>query len=66
MILFTNLENVLADGHKFKPIPILKLTTDNEFNTSLLNSSKKQFLDLLKKEAEINGFRIKINDTFFV
>ena len=66
MILFTNLENVFVNSHKFCPVPVLKLTTNNEFKENLLSNSKRKFLNLLKKEARINGFRIKINDKFIV
>ena len=66
MILFTNLENVVAEGYEFKPVPVLKLTTSNEFREDLLSKAKLNFLELLKKEAKHNGFRIKINDRFIV
>lgn len=66
MILFTNLENISFNGCEFRPIPVLKLTTTNEFIENLLSKSEREFLNLLKKEAETNGFRIKINNEFFV
>jgi len=66
MILFTNLENVVVNGHKFYPVPVLKLTTNNKFNEKLLSKPKLNLLNLLKKEAEHNGFRIKINNKFIV
>ncbi len=66
MILFTNLENVTMDGRKHNPVPVLRLTTGNEFKESLLSKAKAVFLNLLKKEARHNGFRIRINDVFIV
>ena len=66
MILFTNLENVKVDGKEYNPIPILKLTTNSRFNKNLLSESKRKLFNLLKEEAEYNGFRIKINDKFIV
>lgn len=62
MILFTNLENVKIDGNEYNPIPILKLTTGNDFDIDALNKSEKKMLNDLKKEAKSNGFRIWIND----
>lgn len=64
MMLFTNLENATVNGRKFKPVPILKLTTGNEFDISSLSEAKREFLKLLKEEAKINGFKIKINNEF--
>ena len=66
MILFTNLENVVVNEHKFYPVPVLKLTTNNKFDERLLSGPKLSLFNLLKKEAEHNGFRIKINDEFIV
>jgi len=66
MILFTNLENVAVNGYKFYPVPVLKLTTNNKFDERLLSSPKLRLFNLLKREAEHNGFRIKLNDEFIV
>lgn len=66
MVLFTNLENVIVEGNTYNPIPVLKLTTGNKVNRSLLSKNQKDMLKLLRKEASTNGFRIKINDEFFV
>jgi hypothetical protein len=66
MILFTNLENVTVDGVRFKPLPVLKLTTGNEFRRNALSKTKLNFLELLEKEARYNRFKIKINDRFIV
>ena len=60
MILFTNLENVKIAEKDYNPIPILKLTTGTGFNISSLNNSQNEMLNLLKKEAESNGFRVLI------
>jgi len=66
MTLFTNLENVVVNEHKFHPVAVLKLTTNNKFDESLLSKSKLSLFKSLKKEAKHNGFRIKINDEFIV
>ena len=66
MILFTNLQDVKIAEKDYNPIPILKLTTGRGFNTKLLKESGKELLDLLKKEAQSNGFRVLINDRFLV
>ena len=66
MILFTNLENVRIDNKNYNPIPILKLTTGSGFNIKNISGPNKETLNLLKKEAEINKFRIIINNNFFI
>jgi len=58
MILFTNLEDVKADGEKYKPIAVLKLTVENHFNENQLSSSQREILKLLRKEAKVNDFQI--------
>jgi hypothetical protein len=58
MILFTNLENVKADGEKYKPIAVLKLTVENHLNENKLSSSQKEVLKLLRAEARVNKFQI--------
>lgn len=65
MVLFCNLEDVKIE-RSYNPIPTLKLTTGRGFDIKTLNDSQKELLKQLKKEAEINGFRIIINDKFFV
>ena len=65
MVLFCNLEDVKIDRN-YNPVPTLKLTTGRGFDIKTLNNSQKELLKQLKKEAEINGFRIIINDKFFV
>jgi len=64
MILFTNLEDVKIDGEKFTPIPILKLTTSDTFKLTDINKPQKEMLEILKKEAQINNFKILLNKTF--
>lgn len=66
MILFTNLENLKIDERNFKPVSILKLTTNKEFNEDDLNGKQKLLLNKLKKDARINKFRIKINENFII
>jgi hypothetical protein len=64
MILFTNLENVEIRGKRYNSIPVLKLTTSSYFTKWLLGRSKT--FDLLKKEAEVNRFKLKVNEEFIV
>jgi len=62
MILFTNLKEVKIGAVKYTPIPILKLTTDIKFSINNLRKSQIDNLRLLKKEAEVNGFQVLINN----
>ncbi|MEK6809014.1 MAG: hypothetical protein AABY14_04975, partial [Nanoarchaeota archaeon] len=66
MILFTNLEDVKIDNGKYAPIPILKLTTADTFKLANMNKSQKEILEVLKKEAKTNNFRILLNREFVV
>ena len=61
MMLFTNLEDLKVDERNYKPVPILKLTTDTGFTLKSLNRSQKNLLTNLKQEAETNGFQVIIN-----
>lgn len=58
MILFTNLEDVKIDNKSYIPVPILKLTIEKGFKAKNLNNSQKKILNLLQREADINGFKI--------
>jgi len=60
MILFTNLEDVKIDSENYNPIAVLKLTVENHFNESNLLESQVKILNLLLKEANVNGFEVKI------
>ncbi len=60
MILFTNLEDVKADGEKYKPIAVLKLTVENHFNENQLSSLQRESLKLLQEEAKNNNFQIQL------
>ena len=62
MILFTNFEDVKIDNKNYKPMPILKLTTKKDFDIKIISNSEKEMLNLLKKEADSNGFEIMINN----
>lgn len=62
MILFTNLEDVKIDDRHYNPMPILKLTTKNDFDIKTVSKSEEEMLNLLKKEADSNGFKIRINN----
>ncbi len=61
MILFTNLKEVKVDNQKFNPVPILKLTTSDNFKLQDINKSQKEILEVLKKEAKTNNFKILLN-----
>ena len=60
MILFTNLKNIKIDSKSYKPISVLKLTIEKGFRSDKITKSQKRVLDILKKEAKINGFKIRI------
>jgi len=64
MMIFTNLENVRINDINYNPIPILKLTTGDEFDINSVSVSQENALRNLEKEAKANGFRILINDQF--
>ena len=66
MILFTNLEDVNVDNKKFNSIPILKLTTIDNFKLEDINKSQKEIMEVLKKEAKTNNFRILLNSEFII
>jgi len=64
MMLFTNLEDVKINAKSYNSTPILKLTTGGEFNINSLKETQRQLFELLKKEAQKNGFKIMINNRF--
>lgn len=64
MMLFTNLKEVKINGKNLNPIPILKLTTGNNFSIEKLNKGQKKLLEVLRKEAETNRFKILLNKEF--
>ena len=66
MILFSNLEDVKVDDKKMNPVSILKLTTGDKFNLEKINKSQGKTLELLKKEAQTNKFKILLNNKFLV
>ena len=66
MILFTNLEEVRINDKHYQSLAILKLTTSKRFDMSKLSESQKKVLNLLKKEAQLNRFRVIINKKRFV
>jgi hypothetical protein len=59
MVLFTSLKEVKIDEHEYNPQAILKLTTKNRFNLKQLNKTQINIYNLLKREAEINGFKVE-------
>lgn len=61
MILFTNLKEIKIGDKLYHHKSILKLTS-NKFSSDKLNSSQKEILQSLKKEAKENNFQVLIND----
>ena len=66
MMLFTNLKEVKINGKNLNPVPILKLTTGDNFSIEKLNDGQKKLLEILKKEAKTNRFRVLINKEFVI
>ncbi len=66
MILFTNLEDVKVEGHTYNRIAVLKLTTGSRLSEYRLRESESRLMNVLRQEAQINHFRIAINDRFVV
>ena len=64
MILLTNLENAKINDKQYNPVPILKLTTRSMAKIESLSSEEKKNLDLLRKEAETNGFKAVLNGQY--
>ena len=65
MILYTNLVDVnIFNVEKYTTVPVLKLTTGNNFKYPITEEPKDETLNLLKKEARINGFKVLINKDF--
>ncbi|MGB9794896.1 hypothetical protein [Caldisericum exile] len=62
MILFANLKEVKIEGKEYKPIAVLKLTSDFRFSQEKLRSSQIEILKLLKEEARENNFMVRIKD----
>ncbi len=62
MILFTNLKNITINRKKYSHVPILKLTTGKNSNTESVTKKQGELLKILMKEANVNGFRILINN----
>ena len=62
MILFANLKEVKIEGKEYKPIAVLKLTSDFRFSKEKLRSSQIEILKLLKEEARENNFMVRIKD----
>ncbi|MBD3202815.1 hypothetical protein GF327_00840 [Candidatus Woesearchaeota archaeon] len=64
MMLFTNLSDVKINGKNVKPVAVLKLTTGDEFSIEELSSTYKKRIEILKKEASVNGFKILLNSEY--
>lgn len=59
MVLFTNLENVRIDSHKYKHDSVIKLTSSRGFDISKLSNRESEFYRLLQEEARKNNFLIR-------
>ncbi len=55
MILFTNLSEASVGKKIYKIVPVLKLTSKSK---KKLSKAEKSTLDMLRKEANLNHFRI--------
>ncbi len=62
MILFTNLKEVRIGDKEYLPTAVLKLTSGKRFSVEELNKSQLEQLQILKREAEENNFRVTINN----
>ncbi len=60
MVLFTNLEYVKIDDKNYDSVAVLKLSVKGQFNVNNLNQKQKEIVELLKKEAKINNFLLRI------
>ncbi|MFN3598714.1 MAG: hypothetical protein ACK4VK_03125 [Aquificaceae bacterium] len=58
MVLFSNLKRIMVDGMEYKPLPVLKLTSNREIG---LDNLRMEYLSKLKREAEENGFIVLFN-----
>lgn len=62
MMLFTNLRAVTVRAKEYKPVSVLKLTSNDAFIVNSLTKSQLEHLTLLKREAQENNFFVFIND----
>ncbi|MGC8852235.1 MAG: hypothetical protein ACP5P0_01370, partial [Hydrogenobacter sp.] len=54
---------VEVEGKEYKPIAVLKLTSDLILSKEKLKPSQSRIIDLLMQEARQNNFILRINDT---
>jgi len=59
MMLFSNIENVSADGKDRNPVAVLKLTSGGGIKPENLSTARREQLESLQKEAEANGFSVR-------
>ncbi len=64
MVLFTNLKNVEVNGNAYDHVAVLKLTTGKGFDRRKLSRKQIEIIKSLKQEAEVNRFRVLLNDRF--
>jgi hypothetical protein len=64
MILYSNLTNVMVGDLRLLSVPVLKLTTGPGFKLEALKDEKREMLKTLLEEADLNGFRVLLNDTY--
>ncbi|MBI3536026.1 MAG: hypothetical protein HY070_00455 [Chloroflexi bacterium] len=61
MMLFTNLEDVVANGKSYKPRALLKLTSRRKFSLTALSKAQISVLSKLQQEASQNHFDVVVN-----
>lgn len=64
MDLFTNLQDIMVEGIKYKPVPVLKLTSENPIPLNKLPKAKKNLINNLIRESKSNQFKLNINGTY--
>jgi hypothetical protein len=62
MDLFSNLEEVKLGNKKYKPIPVLKLTTKEK--SPQLSKIQRRRLRKIVEEGKINGFKVHFNGKY--
>lgn len=60
MMLFSNLDKVFVDNMQFFPKAVLKLTSGCVSDESELNENKRRVCEKLRREAQINGFELRL------
>lgn len=59
MILFSNLSELIINNIQYKPLPILKLSSEYKYQGKNFNKNHQAVLDKIVLEGETNGFTVK-------